>query len=122
MKDIREKQLAEVEFRKKEIMEKYGVDEKVFNIIKKYRKDDFYKDIIENFEKEYHSIVYMVVSDVFGKIIGFLYVSEHIDEWENERPSVYPDEAMYIYNEIFDIKEFGWCQIKNIEGKLKLQI
>ena len=50
MNILREKQLQEVELRKKEIMEKYNVNEKIFNV-EKWKKDDFYKKIIEILRK-----------------------------------------------------------------------
>lgn len=119
MGDLREKQLQEIELRKKEIMEKYDVNEKVFDV-EKWKKDDFYKKIIENFEKKYNSIVYLVVPDMFIKSIAFLYVSEHEEEWENERPSCYDDDMAYVYNSLCeDASEFGYVFIKKMDGKLR---
>lgn len=119
MSDLREKQLQEVELRKKEIMEKYDVSEKVFDV-EKWKKDDFYKKIIEDFEKKYNSIVYLVVPDMFIKSIAFLYVSEHEEEWENNRPSCYDDDMAYVYNSVCeDASEFGYVFIKKIDGKLR---
>lgn len=119
MSDLREKQLQEVEFRKKEIMEKYDVGEKVFNV-KEWKKDDFYKKIIEDFEKENNVIVYLIVPDMFIKTIAFLYVNEYEEEWEDSRPSCYEDEMAYVYNSVCeDASEFGYVFINKIDGKLR---
>ncbi len=120
MNILREKQLQEVELRKKEIMEKYNVNEKIFNV-EKWKKDDFYKKIIEDFEKKYNAIVYLVVPDMFIKRIAFLYVGSAEEEWKNSRPSSYDDDMAYVYSSIYeDESEFGYIFIKNIEGKLRI--
>jgi len=119
MEGLREKQLQEVELRKAEIKEKYGVTDKVFSLTK-WKNDEYFSNLIEKFEKEYNAIVYLIAPDPFVKSLSLLYVSSHPEEWEDNRPSCYDDEMAYVYNlACEDESEFGYVFLKNMEGKLR---
>lgn len=118
MEEIREKQLQEIELRKKELMEKYDVTEKTFSLTK-WKKDSYFSNLISNFEKKYNAMVYCIVPDLFVKSLSFLYVGQYVEEWENERPNSYDDDMAYVCNLVCeDASEFGYVLLKNVEGKL----
>lgn len=76
--------------------------------------EDFFDDLylkIQEFERKYNSIVYLVLVShtSFGTLCDFFYVSDHQEEWENDKKDLkdgYP--FVYVYNmDEEDYSEFG---------------
>ena len=63
---------------------------------------DFYDDLylkIQEFEREYNSIVYLVLVShtSFGTLCDFFYVSDHKEEWENDKKDL-KEGYSYVYS------------------------
>ncbi len=71
---------------------------------------------LQKFEQEYDALVYVVVRafTALGRMDAYLYVSDDIEEWEDERACIeemYP--FCYVRNADFpDLSEFGCIGIK----------
>lgn len=74
------------------------------------------KKKIEEFEKENNAIVYHVqlTHFVFGDCYSFFYVSDYMEEWEDDRQKLKENCSMvYVWNRTDDFcSEFGWIGFK----------
>ena len=77
--------------------------------------DERYASIVELFEEKTSFLVYYVIEH--QNTLSFLYVSDDIDEWNNERPTIAGVKAW-----VFDMKsgenEFGYINIDCLQGAL----
>jgi len=75
---------------------------------------------VQEFEQQYHTLVYHVIHNYtqFGELLSFLYVSQHIEEWEYDRRDLkegYP--FVYVANLTDEIcSEFGHIEIRPCVG------
>lgn len=83
-------------------------------------------DFVQEFEETYNALVYMVVHSYtdFGEMDCCLYVSDHKDEWEDDRENIVcPDNGLlaYAYNyDMPDCSEIGYIGIlKSPSGVLR---
>ena len=66
--------------------------------------NDFYDNLyqkIQEFEKEYKAVVYLVIEShtSFGTLCDFFYVSDHQDEWEDDKQELKEGYSyVYCYN------------------------
>lgn len=71
---------------------------------------------VRAFEKEYDALVYMAVKAVtpLGVMDSYLFVSDHREEWENDRTDLrYGETCAYVYNrDMPDCSEIGYIGIE----------
>ena len=71
---------------------------------------------IREFEESHNALVYLIVRSytTFGKMDCYLYVSDHRDEWEQDREDLKNCEPLcYVYNhDMPDCSEFGCVGIE----------
>lgn len=71
---------------------------------------------IRKFEESHNALVYLVVRSytTLGKMDTYLYVSDHRDEWEQDREDLKNNEPLcYVYNhDMPDCSEFGCVGIE----------
>ena len=85
-----------------------------------YWLDDEQKQIVNDFEKEYGGLVYMVIHNVteFGELYSMLYVSKHEDEWEYDNEDIEQGYALAYVKNLDDefCSEFGSIAIQSRYG------
>jgi hypothetical protein len=78
--------------------------------------DEEQQKIINKIQEEYNLLVYMGIMAYteFGKMVSFLYVSDHREEWDDDNLNLLNDEAMtYTVNyDAPDCSEFGYIMFK----------
>lgn len=79
-------------------------------------------DEVRKFEREYNALVYHVIHSMtsFGELYSFLYVSDHIDEWDMDHEDLKENYALsYVWNkDIPEYSEFGSIAVKQVIGGL----
>lgn len=77
---------------------------------------------IKEIEEKYEVMVYHVIltNTEYGKLYSFLYVSEDVEMWEQERKDIYDNwPCCYVYNQEYPYdSEFGGIKIDKINGGL----
>lgn len=85
-----------------------------------YDLPDTLKKQVQDFEKEYNALVYMVVKAFteFGELDSLLYVSQYQEEWQMDRADIKAGYVMtYTINQTDPIcSEFGGICYKTIHG------
>ena len=78
--------------------------------------------IVEDFENEYHALVYHVIHSYtsFGELLNLLYVSDDEEEWEYDNSDI--DDG-YVFSYVVNLSEplfseFGTIGVKNVSGGL----
>lgn len=80
---------------------------------------------VEDFEKQYNSLVYMVIRSFteFGTLDSYLYVSQYKEEWEQDRQDLKDKSPLcYVYNkDCEEFSEFGSIgfEVMKMSGGLK---
>lgn len=81
-----------------------------------YWVDDETRQRVREFEEDYNAMVYLVIRSytTLGKMDNFLYVSDHEDEWEQDRDDLTIAEPLcYVYSyDMPDCSELGYIGIK----------
>lgn len=118
-KATKEEQIKEAEKRKKMLIEIYKVAPNKLEIIKKYRKDEFYGKIIKEFEEKHHCYAYHCIL-LYGVILNILYVGDNKEDWVVEGPNDdgYNEILAYTYNEAMNYSEFGYIILGSKEGNI----
>lgn len=104
-------------FLEKGILKYSEYQNQVFNaILYDVENDKELQKKIEDFEKKNNAIVYHVqlTHFVFGDCYSFFYVSDYMEEWEDDRQKLKENCAMvYVWNRTDDFcSEFGWIGFK----------
>ena len=77
-----------------------------------YWADEEQKQLIDEIEKQYNLLVYLAVMSYteFGRMISFLYVSDHQEEWAEDCMNLLNEEALtYTHNyDAPECSEFGY--------------
>ncbi len=85
-----------------------------------YWADEEQKQLIDEIEKQYNLLVYLAVMSYteFGRMISFLYVSDHQEEWEEDCMNLFNEEALtYTHNyDAPECSEFGYISFKKTKA------
>lgn len=88
----------------------------------KFFLEDDEKKIVEEFEKEWNSVVYYVIreSTSVGELLTLFYVSEHTDEWDKDNADIERNlQNCYVKNLSYEhFSEFGYVGFVNLFGNL----
>ena len=88
----------------------------------KFFLEDDEKKIVEEFEKEWNSVVYYVIreSTSVGELLTLFYVSEHTDEWDKDNADIERNlQNCYVKNSSYEhFSEFGYVGFVNLFGNL----
>ena len=78
--------------------------------------------IVEDFENEYHALVYHVIHSYtsFGELLNLLFVSNYEEEWDRDNSDI--DDG-YVFSYVANLSEplfseFGTIAVKNVSGGL----
>ena len=81
-----------------------------------YWADEEQKQLIDEIEKQYNLLVYLAVMSYteFGRMISFLYVSDHQEEWAEDCMNLLNEEALtHTHNyDAPECSEFGYINFK----------
>ena len=81
-----------------------------------YWADDEQNHLIDEIEKQYNLLVYLAIMSYteFGRMISFLYVSDHQEEWAEDCMNLLNEEALtYTHNyDAPECSEFGYISFK----------
>ena len=87
-----------------------------------YKINEEQEKIVEEFEKEYDSLVYMIIRSYtdFGVMDSLLYISDYEEEWAMEREDIEEGCIMsYTVNYTYpEFSEFGSIGVEKIGGGL----
>ena len=77
---------------------------------------------VRKFERENNALVYHVIHSMtsFGELYSFLYVSDHIDEWEMDHEDLKDNYVLsYVWNkDVPEYSEFGTIVVQQVIGGL----
>ncbi len=80
------------------------------------------ENTIKNFEKKYNCLVYhaILTHTIFGNLLSLLYVSNNVDEWNNDKYCLRLGEACSYVANLSDkeCSEFGYIGIEQKNGGL----
>ena len=85
-----------------------------------YWADDEQNHLIDEIEKQYNLLVYLAIMSYteFGRMISFLYVSDHQEEWAEDCMNLLNEEALtYTHNyDAPECSEFGYISFKKTKA------